>query len=107
MKLKDFRRTLWNYEQILEREREKQEQMDNTPTVGGLAGMLKNAVLSHLPSLKKILVRQAKRMAVTLKKQYCYLEVLRKKVLDALNEVSEFTMEQLKKATILMEEVLA
>lgn len=97
----------YGYEQILERECEQQEQMDNTPTVEGLAGMLKNAVLSHLPSLKNILVGKAKRMAVTLKKQYCYLEVLRKKVLDALNEVTEFTMEQLKKATILLEEVLA
>jgi len=97
----------YGYTQILEREREKQEQMDNTPTVEGLAGMLKNAVLSRLPSLKDILLKQARRIAGSLKKQYCYLEVLRKKVLDALNEVTEFTLEQLKKATILMEEVLA
>ena len=69
--------------------------------------MLKNAVLSRLPSLKDILVKQAKRMARDLKKQYCYLDVLRKKILDALNEVSEFTLEQFKKATVLMEEVLA
>ena len=69
--------------------------------------MLKNAVLSRLPSLKNILVMQARRMARDLKKQYCYLEVLRKKVLDALNKISKFTLEQLKKATILMEEVLA
>ncbi|TET88745.1 MAG: transposase [Desulfobacteraceae bacterium] len=103
----DYCRRRYGYEQVLEREREKQEQMDNEPTVEGLAGMIKNAVLSRLPSLKDILVKQAKRMAGSLRKQYCYLEVLRKKVLDALNEVSEFTLEQLKKATILMEEVLA
>jgi hypothetical protein len=106
-KYEDYCRQRYGYEQILQREHEKQEQMDNRPTVEGLAGMLKNAVLSRLPSLKNILVRQARRMARVLKKQYCYLEVLRKKVLHALNEVSEFTMEQLKKATILMEEVLA
>jgi len=103
----DYCRRRYGSEQVLEREREKQEQMDNTPTVEGLAGMLKNAVLSHLPSLKDILIKQAKRMASDLKKQYCYLEVLRKKLLDALNEVSEFTLEQLEKATVLMEEVLA
>lgn len=103
----DYCRRRYGYDQVLEREHEEREENNNKPTVEGLAGMLKNAVLSHLPSLKNILVRQAKRMAVTLKKQYCYLEVLRKKVLDALNEVSEFTMEQLKKATTLMEEILA
>lgn len=69
--------------------------------------MLKNAVLSRLPSLKNILVMQVRRIARDLKKQYCYQEVLRKKVLDALNKINEFTLEQLKKATVLMEEVLA
>ena len=103
----DYCRRRYGYEQVLEREREKQEQMDNRPTVESLAGMIKNAVLSRLPDLKNILVGQARRMARDLKKQYCYLEVLRKKVLDALNEISEFTFEQLKKATILIEEVLA
>jgi hypothetical protein len=103
----DYCRQRYGYEQVLEREREKREQMDNRPTVESLAGMIKNAVLSRLPDLKNILVGQARRMARDLKKQYCYLEVLRKKVLDALNEISEFTLEQLKKATILMEEVLA
>ena len=103
----DYCRQRYGYEQVLEREREKREQMDNTPTVEGLAGMIRNAVLSRLPDLKNILVGQARRMACDLKRQYCYLEVLRKKVLDALNEISEFTLEQLKKATILMEEVLA
>ena len=104
---KDYCRQRYGYEQVLEREHEEQEQNNNKPTVEGLAGMLKNAVLSRLPSLKNILLRQARRMARDLKKQYCYLEVLRKKVLDALNEISEFTLEQLKKATILMEEALA
>jgi len=103
----DYCRQRYGYEQILEREREKREQMDNRPTVEGLAAMIKNAVLSRLPDLKNILVGQARRMACHLKKQYRYLNVLRKKILDALNEVSEFTLEQLKKATMLMEEVLA
>ena len=103
----DYCRQRYGYEQVLEREHEKREQMDNRSTVEGLAGMIKNAVLSRLPSLKNILVRQARRMACDLKKQYRYLNVLRKKILDALNEVSEFTLEQLKKATMLMEEVLA
>ena len=100
-------RRRYGYEQVLEREHEEQEQNNNKPTVDGLAAMLKNAVLSRLSSLKNILVKQARRMARDLKKQYRYLEALRKKVLDALNEVSEFTLEQLEKATILMEEVLA
>jgi hypothetical protein len=103
----DYCRQRYGYEQILEREREKREQMDNRPTVEGLAAMIKNAVLSRLPDLRNILVGQARRMACHLKKQYRYLNVLRKKILDALNEVSEFTLEQLKKATMLMEEVLA
>jgi hypothetical protein len=103
----DYCRQRYGYEQVLDREREKREQMDNRPTVEGLAGMIRNAVLSRLPDLKNILVGQARRMACHLKKQYCYLNVLRKKILDALNEVSEFTLEQLEKATMLMEEILA
>ena len=103
----DYCRSRYGYEQVLEREREKQEQVNNGPTVEGLASMIKNAVLTRLPALKNILVGQAKRMACHLKKQYCYLNVLRKKILDALNEVSEFTLEQLRKATALVEEVLA
>ncbi len=66
----DYCRQRYGHEQILEREREQQEQMDNRPTVEGLAGMLKNAVLSRLQSLKDILIKQAKRMARDLKKQY-------------------------------------
>jgi hypothetical protein len=100
-------RRRYGYEQMLQREREEREQMDNTPTVDGLAGMIKNAVLTRLSVVKDVLVRQARRMAGSLKKQYRYLGALRKKVLDALSEVSEFTSEQLKNATILMEEVLA
>ena len=103
----DYCRRRYGYEQILEREHEEQEQNNNKSTAEGLARMLKNAVLSRLPSLKNILVRQARRMARDLKKQYRYLGVLRKKVLDALNQVSDFTLEQLAKATTLMEEVLA
>jgi transposase InsO family protein len=103
----DYCRQRYGYEQVLGREREKQERMDNRPTVEGLAGMIKNAVLSRLPDLRNILVGQARRMACHLKKQYRYLNVLRKKILDALNEVTEFTLEQLEKATMLMEEVLA
>jgi hypothetical protein len=103
----DYCRQRYGYEQVLDREREKREQMDNRPTVEGLAGMIRNAVLSRLPDLKNILVGQARRMACHLKKQYRYLNVLRKKILDALNEVSEFTLEQLEKATMLMEEILA
>lgn len=102
----DYCRRRYGYEQALEREREERKENNNKPTVESLAGMIRNAVLSHLPALKNILVRQARQMADHLKKQYRYLNVLRKKVLDALNEVSEFTMEQFKKATILMEEVL-
>ncbi|OPX35664.1 MAG: hypothetical protein B1H11_08785 [Desulfobacteraceae bacterium 4484_190.1] len=103
----DYCRRRYEYEQMLQREREKQEQMHNRPTVQGLAGMLKNAVLTRLPAVKDVLVKQARRMEDSLKKQYRYLEALRKKVLDVLNEVREFTLEQLKKAALLMEEVLA
>ena len=103
----DYCRRRYGYEQALEREREERKENNNKPTVESLAGMIRNAVLSNLPALKNILVRQARRIAGHLKKQYRYLNVLRKKVLDALNEVSEFTIEQFKKATILMEEVLA
>jgi len=103
----DYCRTRYGYEQALEREREDRKENNKKPTVESLAGMIRNAVLSHLPALKNTLLRQARQMADHLKKQYRYVNVLRKKALDALNELGEFTIEQFKKATILMEEVLA
>ena len=106
-KYKDYCIRRYGYEQILEKEREQQEQEDNKPTVESLASMIKNAILSKVPSLTNLIIKRAKNMARDLKKENCYLAPLKKKIKDMLSNEREFTFEQLKNATSLMEEVLA
>jgi len=48
--------------------------------------------------IKNACVRQAKRMAANFKKQYSYEGALKKKILDGLGNVKEFSFEQRKEA---------
>jgi len=65
--------------------------------------MLRNAILTGYRFIKDVCVRQAKRMAANLKKQYHYEGALKKKILDELGNVKEFSIEQRKEAVKLME----
>ena len=93
---------------MLDREREKEEdQSKETTTVENLVAMLRNAVLSGPQFIKDICIRQARRMAINLKKQYSYVGALKQRILDDFGKVNELNHEQRKKAIELMDEVLA
>ncbi|MCJ7684899.1 MAG: hypothetical protein MUO68_11470 [Desulfobacteraceae bacterium] len=99
-------RARYYYQGMLDRECEEQEKAKET-TVENLVAMLRNAILSRHRFIKDTCVRQAKRMATDLKKQYHYAGALKKKILDELVNVKELGIDQRKEAVNLMELVLS
>jgi hypothetical protein len=89
-KHKDYCRKRYHHQQLVEREqRQAEEEEKISPQV--LVEMLRSAISQTIASVKEIAMRQVERMAVQLKKQYRYLGVLKKTILDALagfNDVS-------------------
>jgi len=103
----DYCRKRYYYQGMLDREHEEQDKAMETTTVENLVAMLRNAILTGYRFIKDACVRQAKRMAANLKKQYHYEGALKKKILDELGNVKEFSIEQRKEAVKLMELVLS
>jgi len=102
----DYCRGRYYYQGMLDREREEQEKNKETTTVESLVDILRNAILSGHRFIKDTCIRQAKRMADNLKKQYRYTGVLKRSILDALAKINELSLEQRKEVIQLMEEVL-
>ncbi len=100
-------RERYHYQGMLDKEREEQEKATETTTVENLVAMLRNAILSGHRFIKDTCVRQAKRMAADLKKQYHYEGALKRKILDELVNVKELGIDQRKEAINLMELVLS
>jgi len=105
-KYEAYCRQRYHYQDMIDREREEKEKSRQTTTVEHLVAMLRNAILSAYRFIKDACVRQAKRMAADLKKQYCYTGALKKRILDELGNVKELSIEQRKEAIQLIEEVL-
>ena len=104
----DYCHERYYYQGMLDREREKEEnQSKETTTVENLAAMLRSAVLSGPQFIKDTCIRQARRMAINLKKQYSYVGALKQRILDDFGRINELNHEQRKKAIELMDEVLA
>ena len=103
----NYCRGRYYYQGMLDREREKQEKAKGTTTVETLVAMLRNAILSHHRFIKDTCVRQAKRMATDLKKQYHYAGALKKKILNELGNIKELGIDQRKEAVKIMELVLS
>lgn len=103
----DYCRRRYNYLQMIERERQqaKEEKDDLIPEV--LVDMLHTAIsLPSLP-LKEIALRQAKEMALNLKKQYRYLGVLKNTISDTLAGISNITLAQRQEIIALTEQFMA
>jgi len=104
----DYCHERYYYQGMLDREHEKEEnQSKETTTVENLVAMLRNAILSGRRFIKDTCVRQAKRMAADLKKQYHYEGALKKRILDELGNVKELRIEQRKEAVKIVELVLS
>lgn len=103
----DYCRERYYYQGMLDRERQEQEKAKGTTTVENLVAMLRNAILSRHRFIKDTCVRQAKRMAADLKKQYHYTAALKKKILDELGNLKELGIDQREDVVKIMEFVLS
>jgi len=105
-KYEKYCRERYNYEQILEKEREKQEAAEDVTTVENVAVMLCNVVTSRIKAIKAVAVRQTERMIENLKKQYRYEGVLKRKIADAIGKLNELSISQKQEALELVEQFL-
>ena len=87
--------------------KERQEQQSNiSTTIDNLIEMLQQIVLLNVTAIKEVCIRQTKRMTLTLKNQYEYVGVLKKKIEAALFETSELSLEQRQASLELVEQFL-
>lgn len=105
-KYQDYFYQRYNYQQMIDRERQKREEINKLTTVEDLVAMLQRAVTSKFGFIKETCIRQAKRMAENLKKQHPYMGELKRKISDALEEIKELKLDQRKEAFELVEEFL-
>lgn len=107
---KDYCYNRYNERQMEERERQKRQDMKaaaEPTTVENLAAMLAGTVTAKIDFIKEAGMRQVSRMVENLKNQYQYLEVLKKKIADALGEIPSLSLSQRQEAFNLVEQYLA
>lgn len=90
---KDYCRQRYHYQQLLERERQQEEEKDEA-TIQILVDMLQSAFSLPFATAKEIAMRQIDRMLAQLKKRYRYMGVLKKHILEALNGINDVSMAQ-------------
>ena len=89
---------------MLERERQRTKEAGGKMTTGVLVDMLRTAICLPSDPLKEIALRQAKRMALNLKKQYRYLGALKNTVLDTLAGINNISLAQRQEIIAWMEQ---
>jgi hypothetical protein len=105
MNHKKYCQKRYNYVELLKKEQQEQQPKIST-TIDNLIEMLQQIVLLNATAIKEVCIRQAKRMTLTLKNQYEYVGVLKKKIENALFETSELTLEQRQASLELVEQFL-
>jgi len=97
----------YNYSSILERDRKrKEEDAQSTTTVGDLVSMLQSALSAQYEYIRETCIRQVGRMVKSLKNNYRYTGILKKKIADAISEINELSLSQKKEAMELVEQFL-
>lgn len=105
-KYEKYCRERYNYQQILERENEKQKAEENVTTVENVAAMLGSVVNCRFQEIKEVASKRTKLMIGNLKKQYRYEGVLKRKIVDALGKMTELNITQRQKALELVNQFL-
>jgi transposase InsO family protein len=109
-KHKDYCYKRYNEQQMRERERQKHQEMVETAqptTIENLVAMLQEVLKKKAGFIRETSIRLVKQMLQNLKNQYQYLEVLKKKISDALGEVQSMNLSQRQEAFNLVEQYLA
>jgi hypothetical protein len=92
-----------------ERDRQKQhdrEQSNQPPSIASLVAMLQEALQAKAVFIRQTSIRVIKQMLENLKNQYRYMGILKKKIADALGEVSSLTIAQRQEAFNMVEQFL-
>ena len=76
-------------------------------TIENLVAMLQEVLKKRAGFIRETSIRLVKQMLQNLKNQYPYLEVLKKKISDALGEVQSMNLSQRQEAFNLVEQYLA
>jgi hypothetical protein len=87
-------RERYNYQQMLERERQQRGFEQDRITVEVMVDTLLAAMSCPLSQVKNVAINQARRMTLELRKQYRYVEPLKKKIMDIVNEIRELSLMQ-------------
>lgn len=103
----EYCRERYNYQQMLEREREREEKsITISNTVKAVTALLQQAGTTKLRFLRDTCIKQARSMLDELKKQYRYMGALKLKFSDRLGDMSELSIEQRQEIWDLVENLL-
>jgi transposase InsO family protein len=106
---KDYCFKRYNENQMKERDRQKQHELEqsNQPTsIASLVAMLQEALQAKAVFIRQTSIRVIKQMLENLKNQYRYMGILKKKIADALGEVSSLSIAQRQEAFNMVEQFL-
>jgi hypothetical protein len=97
-KHEDYCRQRYHHQQLVERERQRAQE-DDQVSLKTLVEMLRSAITLPTATIKEIAMRQVDRMAAQLKKQYRYIGVLKKALLDAVTDITDTSLVQRQEMT--------
>ena len=99
-------RNRYHYGEMCKQERRQRETAGEIITVDDLAKMLEEVVTTGTRFIRDLCLKQIERLVQILRKQYQYTGALKRKILDALGEISELNLAQRKEAFQLVESYL-
>lgn len=109
-KYKDYCYKRYNEQQMVERERQKHQEMVETAqptTIENLVAMLQEVLKNKAGFIRETSIRLVRQMLQNLKNQHQYLGILKKKISDALGAVQSLSLLQRQEAFNLVEQCLA
>jgi transposase InsO family protein len=104
---RDYCSQRYNYRQMIDQQKKREQPVNDITTMEDLVAMLESAVSSQIRSIKELSIRQAKRMAQNLKKQYRYMGALKRQISDILAERNDLSLSQRKEVLELAEQLLS
>ena len=100
-------RRRYHYREMRERERQQREAAEaEIITVKDLAPVLQTAVTTGTRFIREFCLRQLESLVGDLRKQYQYTGALKRKIIEALGEISELSLSQRREAFGLVERYL-
>jgi len=102
---KQYCRERYNYQMMLDMQRQENEQQDPI-TIDHVIAMLEKAVTMKVRFVKELTIRKAHEWTQELIKSYKYLGTLKKKFSDALGKLNHLSLEEKQKVWELIEQFL-